>query len=162
MKTITWKLAMCIIMMLGVFTFSSCGDDEKDDEIILEGGGTYSDLLGTWRMASIDMVEKIDGEIYDSQNNDFTEADGIYAEFRKDGVYIAIIKGGSGQGKWSYKNGQITLSIIDPESGEEDVETGTIKKLTATELEVEISSEEIEDDGSLHEFHSVQTYVKVK
>lgn len=161
MKTITWKLVMCIVMMLGTFTFTSCGDDENDDEEIIEGGGTYSDLFGTWRMVYMDMETYKDGQLHDSQKGDIDEGDAALGEFKEGDVYVGTYDGISVQGKWSYKNGKITISVKDPESGKEDVEVGTIKKLTKTELVIEISSEETED-GSLYQYHSIQSYIKVK
>ena len=157
MKTISWKLAMCIVMMLGVFTFSSCSDGENEDDVIIE----YADLFGIWKLVFIDMEETRDGELYDSQKGEIADEDAMFAEFKKGGVYVGTTDEGSGTGKWSYKNGKITISVLDPETGEEDVETGTVQKLTNAELVLEVFSE-ITEDGSLYEYHAIQSYVKVK
>ena len=116
-----FKLLMVAIFATMSFAFTSCGNDDEPDDPSNES------LVGTWeRTTNID--------------DDWWQKD--YIQFKADGTSISItdvhFMGESDvsveYGKWTKNGNKLTVMADNPSDDAIDIDNGTIKKLTKTEL----------------------------
>ena len=134
-----FKLLMVALFATMSFAFTSCGDDDEPDDPNNES------LVGTWeRTTNID--------------EDWWQKD--YIQFKNDGTSISItdvhFMGQSDvsveYGNWSKNGNKLTVKADNPSGDGIDIDNGTIKKLTNTELilsagGMELSFTRVDDDA---------------
>lgn len=140
-------VAFATIFCLG---FTACSDD--DDNNI----GSKEDLIGLWESRHSHGWEKEDGRIVDEWDEDDRD---MRWEFNADGTCIVSERSNN---RWyneeftyTFSGGKITLY---DEYG--DANVGTVKKLTATNLEVE-SHGSFYEDGLKYEEYIYWTIEKI-
>lgn len=134
-----FKLLMVALFATVSLALTSCsGDDEPDDP-------SNESLVGTWeRTTNID--------------DDWWQKD--YIQFKNNGTSISItdvhFMGQSDvsveYGKWSKNGNKLTVKADNPSGDGIDIDNGTIKKLTSTELilsagGMELSFTRVDDDA---------------
>lgn len=138
-----FKLLMVALFATMSFAFTSCGDDDYPDDPNNES------LVGTWeRTTNID--------------EDWWQKD--YIQFKNDGTSISItdvhFMGESEvfveYGKWSKSGNQLTVTADNPSDEAIDINNGTIKKLTKTELVLSAGDMELSfirvDDSTIEKY----------
>lgn len=131
-------------------SFTACSDD--DDNNI----GSKEDLIGLWESRHCRGWEKEDGRIVDEWDEDYRDK---RWEFKADGTCITSERSSN---RWysetctyTFSGGKITLY---DKYGDSSV--GTVKKLTATSLEIEAKGT-FYDDGVKYEEYDYWTIEKI-
>ena len=85
MKNLKKLAAMIMLSLLIAFTFTSCGNDDKDDEPINSGTQSKS-LIGRWLLVSVERVAKENGNILSRRE---VEDHGLITqyEFKNNGIF---------------------------------------------------------------------------
>lgn len=131
------------MMAFTTIAFTNCSKDKDDGP-----GGTASDFVGTWYLASEVGWYKVDGikeninETYTATNSPTTivlKSDGTYTSFGED----------TDNGTWHYSNGKLTTNAGDDES------SANVLELSSEKFTLELSQNE---DG--YEVYLKATYKK--
>ena len=153
MKNLKKLAAMLMLAMLVTFTFTSCGNDDKDDEPINSGTTQSKSLIGRWILVSCENVYKVNGTIVDRN----VAYDGsIQFEFKNNGIFKLIEGDEIEEGTYFSNDNALILQYDVDES-----EVFTIQSLTSSELKLQ-DYDSWYDSGDFTEFIGTYTFMKVK
>ena len=153
MKNLKKLEAMLMLAMLVTFTFTSCGNDDKDDEPINSGTTQSKSLIGRWIVVSDEYVEKVNGSIVDRG----VEYDGSsQIEFQNNGIYKYIEGDEIEEATYFYNDNTLIIQWDIDES-----EVFTIQSLTSSELKLQ-DHDSWYDSGDFNEIIGTLTCMKVK
>ena len=153
MKNLKKLAAMLMLSMLVAFTFTSCGNDDKDDEPINSGTTQSKSLIGRWLLVSDEYVEKVNGNIVDRN----VEYDGsLQLEFQNNGIF-KLFEGDEIEEGTYFSNDNTLILQWDID----DSEVFTIHSLTSSELKLQYYDSWY-DSGDFKELVGTLKYMKVK
>ena len=159
MKNLKKLAAMIMLSLLIAFTFTSCGNDDKDDEPINSASTQSKSLIGRWKQVSVEYVRKRDGEIK-RQEVDYDV--NLQYEFQKNGIFKQIVDDEIRKG--TYYTEDNTLNILW-ETGKPFMYpyniTITIQSLSSSELILQVYYSDYYED-EFNELIWIETYMKVK
>lgn len=151
MKVVTWKVFLCITMMVGMFSLVSCGDEDENDS------DARSSLIGTWVLVHSEGYEVEDGEKSYWDEDVLGEEDADPMVFNENGKgTIVSDEGVTIHCEWSVKNGY----LIQTATIEEEKETisSKIVLLENDTLVLENFEKGDETDPEGYEFYEKLTY----
>lgn len=127
------NLYLISTLLLTLATISGCKKNKADSKSDKE-----SIIVGKWNYLKADFHSVVSGtHQYDTEPG----VPGDYLMFNKDGTLVGLLDGGNGSGSWELiGNNKLKISIYGNPDWEDTL--WEIKKLTASELQLNVKVEE--------------------
>ncbi|WP_347159343.1 hypothetical protein [Pontibacter chitinilyticus] len=127
-----------LFMALSALTFSSCGSDDDDNDTSPSNKALLTG--GTWTGKSI-LLDDVD--YTDTLALVGLDVSDWNFKFNDNGTVTTTLWDSTGTGNWEFANNEQAIVF---EKGTADETTATIKKLTASELNLEFTGDELLGD----------------